>query len=136
MSGLNVPEDLALDSAGNLYVSNFNTNQVLKFGPTGASLGVFASGFNQPSGLEFDAAGNLYVASYAGGSVRKFSPSGGDLGLLTTGLQTPVYLAFGPETGPPGSAVPATFAAFAVGGLVLASGRRLRARGVAASTAP
>src|SRR5437016_4641687 len=41
---LNNPQGLAIDSAGNVYVSNVSSGTIEKFSPAGTDLGVFASG--------------------------------------------------------------------------------------------
>jgi sugar lactone lactonase YvrE len=79
---------LALDAAGNAYVSTY-TNTILKIAPDGTSA-VFAGSqtagygdgpgtvarFNHPNGIVFDAAGNLIVADTGNFLIRKISPAG------------------------------------------------------------
>src|SRR5207249_3366136 len=68
-SGLDGPEGLAFDSAGNLFVSI--GGNIYEFTPAGVR-STFASGtFGR---LAFDAAGNLFAAD--GGSIYKFTPAG------------------------------------------------------------
>jgi sugar lactone lactonase YvrE len=43
--------ELAIDSAGNFYLTYYTTNTVEKFSPTGVDLGVFATGLNNPFGI-------------------------------------------------------------------------------------
>jgi len=89
---VNGPNGLALDSAGNLYVST-NSNTIEKFAPDGSDLGVFAStGLNFPLGLAFDSLGNLYAANFAGGAVEKFTPAGA--GSVFANVVRPTGLAF------------------------------------------
>src|SRR5262245_14287247 len=73
-SGLDGPEGLAFDVAGNLYVTSF-LGHIYKFTPGGART-TFASGLNDPMGLAFDSAGNLYVADSGSGHVYKFRANG------------------------------------------------------------
>ncbi|NLT73109.1 MAG: TIGR03663 family protein [Chloroflexi bacterium] len=62
------PRGLALDTEGNLYVSDTGNKRVLKYSPEGVLLGaVGGSGdgpgqFEEPVGLAFGATGELYVA--------------------------------------------------------------------------
>src|SRR6266403_100181 len=58
-SGLNNPQTLALDSAGNLYVANYGSSTIEKFTPGGVG-SVFAStGLSFPNQMLFDNAGDL-----------------------------------------------------------------------------
>ena len=65
-SGLDYPEGLAFDAAGNLYVANSGNNTISEVTPAGAVSTFVSSGLNGPDGLAFDAAGNLYVANLDG----------------------------------------------------------------------
>lgn len=74
---------MAFDSAGNLYVTDFNAGNVDKYDTNGTFLGAFISGLgsNNPESLAFDSAGNLYVGQADGTrDVLKFSSSGAPLG--------------------------------------------------------
>jgi len=90
-SGLDGPEGLAFDSAGNLFTASFLGN-IYKFTPGGAR-STFASGLNDPMGLAFDSAGNLFVADSNSGNIYKFTPDGGRT-TFASGLNGPAGLAF------------------------------------------
>jgi hypothetical protein len=90
---VNGPHGIALDASGNVYVST-NDNTVMKFSPSGSSLGVFADvNLNYPIGLAFDRDGNLYVANFIGNTIRKFASNGADLGVFAS-LIGPTGIAF------------------------------------------
>jgi sugar lactone lactonase YvrE len=111
-NSLYIPEGIALDSSGNLYLADAANHRVL-FYPSGSTtatrvygqLGSFttnipdnggtsANSLNSPGGLALDSSGNLYVAD-SGNSRVLFYPSGsttatrvyGQLGSFTTSTQ-------------------------------------------------
>src|SRR5215467_12246859 len=85
-TGLSLPNGLAFDASGNLYVANYGDNTIEKFTPDGVG-SVFANtGLNGPWGLVFDKAGNLYAANYWGNSVSKITPAGVVSTFFSTGL--------------------------------------------------
>jgi uncharacterized protein (TIGR03437 family) len=97
-TSLNQPRAVAVDSAGNLWVSDTGNHRVVRFGAAslnspapvaadtvvgqkdffsgGANAGgtaVSASGFDTPAGLVFDAQNNLYVADFNNARVLRFA---------------------------------------------------------------
>lgn len=79
---------MAIDSSGNIYTADRNTNHVRKVTPSGVvttlagSTAGSADGtgsaaqFNYPVGVAVDASGNVYVADYNNSCIRKITPSG------------------------------------------------------------
>ena len=73
---------VAVDAAGNLFVSDSENKVICKFDPAGNLLLSFggpgsAPGlFNGPVGLALDSAGDLYAADYGNNRIQKFSPNG------------------------------------------------------------
>lgn len=64
--GFNRANSLAIDSAGDLFVSQIDPNQVAEFDPSGKLLMIFGSEGagqfqDQPGGMSIDAAGRLYI---------------------------------------------------------------------------
>jgi uncharacterized protein (TIGR03437 family) len=88
---LSTVHGLAVDAAGNLYISD-TANAVIRKVDLNGNITTFAgtgvrgytgnfgpainAEFTSPAGLAFDPAGNLYVADVGAGSVRSISPNG------------------------------------------------------------
>jgi sugar lactone lactonase YvrE len=85
------PYALALDSKGNVYVSDTRTNTIDRFTASGKYLGVFATlRDDRNKGMAFDAAGNLYVVNGKSKTIEKISPDGADMGVFVdSGLVRP-----------------------------------------------
>ena len=72
------PVGIALDSSGNVYVSEERNNRVQKFTATGTFIGTWGtlgSGdgqFNAPMGIAIDSAGYVYVADTLNNRIQKF----------------------------------------------------------------
>ncbi|MFI8912908.1 RICIN domain-containing protein [Streptomyces sp. NPDC053513] len=88
---LNWPREVAVDSAGNLYIADGNNNRVRKVTTDGIISTVVGSGvasfsgdggqataarLNLPMGVAVDSAGVLYVSEYHNNRVRKITPDG------------------------------------------------------------
>jgi sugar lactone lactonase YvrE len=82
--GFGIPHATAIDTSGNLYVTDLIDSRVLKVtrGATGAnctitgSCAVTGSGFVQPTGLALDASGNLFVTDASTQSLYKITAAG------------------------------------------------------------
>lgn len=84
-----VPFDIAVDSAGNLYVCDHGNHAIRKVTPAGVVTTLAGSGspgkvdgtgaaarFNFPSGISVDTEGYVYVADTDNQVIRKISPAG------------------------------------------------------------
>jgi hypothetical protein len=114
-SQLNMPADVATDSAGNTYIADFSNARIRKVSPGGtittfAGTGTpgysgdggqaLAARLDEPAGLDIDSAGNIYITDFGNDTVRRIAPSGvittvagngsggygGDGGLATAGM--------------------------------------------------
>jgi trimeric autotransporter adhesin len=106
MLALNAPRNLAFDSSGNLYISDFGGQRVYQMavdgslttiagtgvaGASGDNGAAFLAQLNSPAGLAFDSQGSLYIADSGNHLVRKVAH-----GLISSFARaiTPTGLAF------------------------------------------
>jgi serine/threonine protein kinase, bacterial len=94
-TGLNEAYGVAVDGAGNVYVSDNGNNRVLELPKGGTSQVVLPfTGLADPTGVAVDGAGNLYVADMRNSRVLKL-PKGAtsQVVLPFTGLKAPLGVA-------------------------------------------
>lgn len=101
-TGIDYPNDLVLDTDGDLLVLDSDTGEVVAFTPTGDgfSRSVAVSGLAGPVGIAVDDAGVLYVTSYQDSNVTRLTPS-------PAGYTRDVIASGGQLDGPAGIAVDA-----------------------------
>ena len=95
------PWGVAVDGAGNVYVTDYSNSQVLMETPSGngyTESAIITSGLNHPNGIAVDASGNLYIVDSGNVRVVKETLSGGSYTLSviatsTNGLGAPVAVA-------------------------------------------
>ncbi|MGB9080296.1 MAG: hypothetical protein WCD00_03275, partial [Desulfuromonadaceae bacterium] len=96
--GLRAPASIALDAAGNIYVSDKSVDGIVKFNAYGIQQMIITT-VDAPSGLAFAQDGSL-LASQASSVVRYNAATGQEIGRLTGGqLQSPVGIAVDDVTG-------------------------------------
>jgi sugar lactone lactonase YvrE len=88
------PAGLAVDAAGNLYVSDLRSGRILRMNIPSAKVTTIASGLNQPGALAIDAAGNLYAAEQGLARIVAFAQVGASQGSISL---TPASGAYGNE---------------------------------------
>lgn len=129
--GLDSPFGLAFGPDGNLYVSNFLSNQVLRFDAAGAFIDALTDpALAGPDGLAFGPDGLLYVSSSGNDSVVRFNPNTGTFaGTFVApgagGLSGPTGLVFTPAA----AAVPEPSTLLLLGAGALAARRIRKSKG-------
>jgi sugar lactone lactonase YvrE len=80
---VNFPNDVDLDSAGNLYIADSGNNRLRKIDTTGIITTVVggldnagSAGINAPSALAFDLKDNLYFSDTGNNAIREVFPAG------------------------------------------------------------
>jgi tripartite motif-containing protein 71 len=86
------PQDVAVDSLGNLYVIDTNNHRIQKFDKHGQFISTFGSGeLAFPSRIAVDSNDVLYVTDNGNGRVQKFNTMGQLVGTIAEGqLSFPV----------------------------------------------
>ena len=94
-SGLNTPIGVAVDAAGNVYISDFNSNAIKKWSASNNTVSnVVSSGLNKPVQIALDGAGNIYIADSANQAVEEWVVASNTMvTLVSSGLNTPVGVA-------------------------------------------
>src|SRR6266849_464960 len=139
LAGGSTHSGLAMDSAGNLYISDTNNHRIRKVNTSGiisTVAGNGAQGFsgdngpatsamlNYPEGIALDSAGNLYIADSSNLRIRKMTPGG----IITTFAGNGNVVTAG-DGGPATSASfesPTGVTADSAGNLYLADGTHVR----------
>ncbi len=75
---------ITIDSSGNIYTTNYSSNNVSKITPAGVSTILGTTG-NNPHGITIDSSGNIYTTNYSSNNVSKITPAGVSTILGTTG---------------------------------------------------
>jgi len=88
-SGFNLPQGVATDAAGNVYVADQFNAVVDKIPAGGGSPVAVGSGFMRPSGVAVDGGGNVYVADTYNSAVYKVPAGGGSPITIGSGFNGP-----------------------------------------------
>jgi len=71
----NNPNDIIIDSVGNLYTANVSDDTITKITPAGVST-TFATTGDQPNNIAIDSSDNIYSVNYLDGDITKVTPAG------------------------------------------------------------
>jgi len=98
---LKQPAGLAVDSAGNLYVANYGSNEILIYSPNSVQLvsRTITQNISGPQDVAFDPYGNLWVANFIGngngssGSITEYTAGVQNASAtINNGISGPLYL--------------------------------------------
>ena len=79
------PQGIAIDSSGNVWVTNTNSNNVAELSPTGVTITTVTVG-TYPHGIAIDASGNVWVTNNGGScNVTELSSAGATNGTYPVG---------------------------------------------------
>jgi sugar lactone lactonase YvrE len=82
-SGLSAPENIALDSSGDVYFVDFNHNAVKKWNASTENVSTVVSTGFLVKGIALDPAGDVYLSDYTDGNLDQWQVSGNKIVTLT-----------------------------------------------------
>lgn len=89
---ISAPTGITTDKEGNVYVAEFNNNNIIKITPDEKKIVyVKDTKINGPIGLAFDKSKNMYIANYNKDNVLKVSDLG-EVSVLISNVKKPYYL--------------------------------------------
>jgi len=90
-SGLNQPDGVAVDRAGNVYIADTFNNAIKEWLVTSNTVTTLVStGLNQPFGVAVDADGNVYFSDLGHNAIKEWSPASNTVtSLVSSGLFSP-----------------------------------------------
>jgi NHL repeat len=146
---LNQPQQITLDSAGNLYIADIYNNRIRKVAAAtqfistvaGGAVGGFsgdggtavAGELTEPSGVALDAAGNLYIADFGNNRIRRVAAANQILSTVA-GNGTVAYGGDGGAAAYASLNTPGAVATDALGNVYIADRANYTVRKVDAST--
>jgi hypothetical protein len=88
-SSLYQPTDVAVDSSGDVFVSDSQNHRVVEMTPAGVQTTLGFTGLSYPAAVAVDSAGDVYVADLDNNRVVRLTPAGGQTTLGFAGLSDP-----------------------------------------------
>jgi beta-lactam-binding protein with PASTA domain/sugar lactone lactonase YvrE len=88
-SGLGLTSGVALDAAGDVYITDSSNSQVVEVPAGGSTQTTVGSGFSGPSSVAVDGAGDVFVADTGNQQVEEITPAGIQTTVPATGLSQP-----------------------------------------------
>jgi len=92
-SGFAGPMGVAVDTRGNVYMTDPTTNLVKEIPAGNGTPVVIGSGFNTPTAVAVDAAGDVFVADYGNNAIKKIPAGNGAPVVLGSGFLRPFGVA-------------------------------------------
>jgi streptogramin lyase len=96
-SGLTSPRGVAVDSVGNIFVADADSNSVLEIlvGGGYSTVKTLGNGFSSPYGVAIDQSGNVFVADTGNNAIKEILAAGGytTVSNLGSGFNGPVGIA-------------------------------------------
>ena len=94
-AGLNGPNGVAVDGAGNIYFADRGNNAIKEWhAATGTITTLVSAGLNSPNGVAVDGSGNVYIADTNNNAIDEWNPTTGTVTtLVSSGLNSPQSVA-------------------------------------------
>jgi gliding motility-associated-like protein len=92
-AGFITPQGIALDAAGNIYVTDLANNSLKEIPAGGGPTVILSTAFGQPTDVAVDAAGNIYVTDAKATTITELPAGGGTLISLGSGFNYPTGIA-------------------------------------------
>jgi sugar lactone lactonase YvrE len=95
LNGVNNLTGVAVDGAGNIFVTNSGSNTVKEFlvASGSAPYKTLSGTYNAPSAVAVDGAGNVFVADTGNNAVKEFVAASGSVNTLGSGFNSPTGIA-------------------------------------------
>jgi streptogramin lyase len=94
VSGLSLPNGVAVDAAGDVFIADTDNNAVKEWhAATGTVSTLVSSGLNHPQGVAVDGAGDVFIADTNNGAVKEWHAVIGTVSTLVSGPMSPTGVA-------------------------------------------